>query len=65
MQGKKGQKFYIQPMVFIFKGAPIKNWLLYYPVEKWLSHTDCLITINDEDYECAMRKKFKAGSIKS
>ncbi len=48
-----------------FKGAPIKNWLLYYPVEKWLSrYTDCLITINDEDYECAIRKKFKAGFIK-
>jgi len=48
-----------------FKGAPIKNWLLYYPVEKWLSrYTDCLITINDEDYECAVKKKFKAGFIK-
>ena len=48
-----------------FKGAPIKNWLLYYPVEKWLSrYTDCLNTINDEDYECAVKKNFKAGSIK-
>ena len=48
-----------------FKGAQIKNWLLYYPVEKWLSkYTDCLITINDEDYECAVKKNFKAGSIK-
>ncbi|EOD00103.1 glycosyltransferase family 4 protein [Caldisalinibacter kiritimatiensis] len=48
-----------------FKRAPIVNWLLYYPVEKWLSkYTDCLITINDEDYECAIRKKFKAGFIK-
>ncbi|WP_199862673.1 glycosyltransferase, partial [Streptococcus pneumoniae] len=29
----------------------MKNWLLYYPVEKWLSaYTDCLITINEEDY---------------
>ncbi|SHK32648.1 Glycosyltransferase involved in cell wall bisynthesis [Anaerobranca californiensis DSM 14826] len=48
-----------------FKGAPLINWLLYYPVEKWLSkYTDCLITINDEDYEYAVRKKFKAGSVK-
>ncbi|KAF1680561.1 glycosyltransferase family 4 protein [Bacillus sp. SKDU12] len=32
-------------------GAPMKNWLLYYPIEKWLSsYTDCLITINEEDY---------------
>jgi len=48
-----------------YKGAPLKNWLIYYPIEKWLARcTDCLITINDEDYECAVRKKFKAGSIK-
>lgn len=42
-----------------FKGAPLINWILYYPVEKWLSnYTDCLITINHEDYELA-KKKFK------
>ena len=40
-----------------YKGAPKKNWLLYYPVEKWLAHyTDALITINQEDYEIAKRK---------
>lgn len=37
-----------------YKGAPIKNWLFYYPVERWLAHyTDALITINQEDYEFA------------
>ena len=42
-----------------YKGAPLKNWLLYYPVEKWLAHyTDALITINNEDFERA-KKKFK------
>lgn len=42
-----------------YKGAPKLNWLLYYPVEKWLAHyTDALITINQEDYELA-KKKFK------
>jgi len=46
-----------------YKGAPILNWLLYYSIEKWLSkHTDCLITINSEDYELAKRK-FKAKKI--
>lgn len=41
-----------------YNGAPLKNWLLYYPVEKWLAHyTDVLITINNEDYERA--KKFR------
>lgn len=34
-----------------YEGAPLLNWLLYYPVEKYLSrHTDTLITINQEDY---------------
>jgi glycosyltransferase EpsD len=63
---KKGTKvIYTAHGFHFFKGAPLINWLLYYPVEKWLSkHTDCLITINDEDYECAKRNKFKAGSIK-
>ena len=42
-----------------YKGAPKKNWLLYYPVEKWLAHyTDALITINNEDFELA-KTKFK------
>ena len=46
-----------------FKGAPIFNWVLYYPLEKLMSHfTDCLITINNEDYQIA-RKKFKAKKI--
>ncbi|GBG09011.1 glycosyl transferase [Paenibacillus agaridevorans] len=47
-----------------FKGAPLLNWLLYYPVERWLSaHTDCLVTINEEDYGRAGRSAFKAGMI--
>lgn len=46
-----------------YKGAPIKNWLIYYPVEKYFSkYTDCLIAINNEDYEIA-NKKFYAKSI--
>lgn len=46
-----------------FKGAPIKNWLIVYPIEKWLSkYTDTLITINNEDYNLA-RNKFYANNI--
>jgi len=42
-----------------FTGAPLQNWLLFYPVEKLLArYTDTLITINKEDYERS-RKKFK------
>ena len=40
-----------------YKGAPLLNWLLYYPVEKWLArYTDALLTINQEDYALAKRK---------
>lgn len=46
-----------------YKGAPIKNWLIYYPIEKWLSrYTDVLITINKEDYQRA-KKFFEAGRV--
>lgn len=39
-----------------YKGAPIINWLLYYTVEKILSFfTDCIITINEEDYRKASK----------
>ena len=57
---KKGTKVvYMAHGFHFFKGAPLKNWLIYYPIEKWLSkYTDKLITINKEDYEYA--KKFKA-----
>lgn len=41
-----------------FKGAPLLNWLIYYPVERFCARfTDKLITINKEDYERA--KQFK------
>ncbi|WP_353095824.1 glycosyltransferase family 4 protein [Tissierella praeacuta] len=48
-----------------YKGSLLKNWLIYYPIEKWLSrYTDCLITINEEDYNIAIQKNFKANEIK-
>lgn len=37
-----------------WKGAPLKNWMLYYPRGKILAcWTDILVTINQEDYERA------------
>lgn len=45
------------------KGGPMRDWLLFYPVEKFLSrYTDVLITINQEDYELAS-KKFHAKKV--
>ncbi len=46
-----------------YKGAPLPNWLLFYPIERWLSrYTDVLITINKEDYHRA-KSQFKAKRI--
>lgn len=46
-----------------YQGAPVMNWLVYYPVEKMLSRwTDVLITINHEDYKLA-KKKFKMKKL--
>lgn len=62
---KKGTKvLYTAHGFHFYRGASIKNWLIYYPIEKWLSkYTDCLITINNEDYNIA-KKQFKSKNIK-
>lgn len=62
---KKGTKVVYTAHGFHFcSGAPIINWFIYYPIEKWLaSLTDCLITINEEDFGLAIDRKFKAGRI--
>ena len=39
-----------------FKGAPKLNWMIYYPIEKFMArYTDIAITINSEDYERAKK----------
>ena len=56
--------FYTAHGFHFYKGAPMKNWLLYYPVEKFCSRfTDVLITINKEDYALA-QKKLKVRSVR-
>lgn len=49
---KKGTKvIYCAHGLHFFKGAPKKNWLIYYPIEKLLSYlTDTIFTVNREDY---------------
>lgn len=58
---KKGTKvIYMAHGFHFYNGAPLLNWMIYYPVEKFLSRfTDGLITINQEDYRRA--QKFYAG----
>ena len=46
-----------------FRGAPLLNWILFYPPEWLLGHlTDVLVTINREDYAFA-RKHIHAKRI--
>ena len=40
-----------------FKGAPLMNWLIFYPIERISSRwTDVLVTITREDYQLAQHK---------
>jgi len=61
---KRGTRvFYTAHGFHFYKGAPLKNWLMFYPVEKICSRwTDTLITINKEDHQLA-QNKFKAKEI--
>lgn len=54
---KRGTKvIYTAHGFHFYKGAPLKNWLLYYPVEWLCAHwTDTLIAINQEDYALAKK----------
>ena len=55
---KKGTRvLYTAHGFHFYRSAPLKNWLMYYPVEKICSYfTDDMITINQEDYRFAKRK---------
>lgn len=56
-QQKKVKVIYTAHGFHFYKGAPLLNWLLYYPVEKFLlRYTDVLITINKEDYDYSLKK---------
>lgn len=61
---KKGTRvIYTAHGFHFYKGAPWKNWLFYYPVEKICSFfTDVLITINQEDFNLA-KLKMRAKKI--
>ncbi len=55
---KKGVKVvYCAHGLHFFKGAPLINWILFYPIEKTLAYyTDVFITINKEDYQRVCNK---------
>lgn len=55
---KHGTKvFYTAHGFHFYKGAPKKNWIVFYPIEKLMARfCDTLITITKEDYQLARRK---------
>lgn len=62
---KKGQTtvLYEAHGFHFFKGGSKKSWLIWYPIEKWLSrYTDVLVTINKMDYALAC-ESFKAKKV--
>ncbi len=60
-----GAKVYYTAHGFHFcKGSSRLSWLLYYPLERLLARcTDCLITINDEDFALA-RARLPAREVR-
>src|SRR5699024_7735698 len=42
------------------KKGPLKDWLIFYPIEKLLARwTEAIITINQEDYQLALKMGYK------
>lgn len=62
-RGLKTKVIYTAHGFHFYRGASFKNWLLYFPVEWYLSrYTDSLITINREDFQIA-RQVFKSAVV--
>lgn len=61
---KKGTRvIYTAHGFHFYRGAPLMNWLLYYPIEKICSYfADAILTINKEDWAFA-KKYFKNTRI--
>lgn len=60
---KFSKVFYTVHGFHFYRGAPWINWLLYYPMERWLAaYTDVLITINQEDYQRARTFRLRKRS---
>lgn len=57
-QRKTGTRvIYIAHGFHFYKGAPIKNWLVYYPIEKLMARLcDVIVAVNQEDYSFAQKR---------
>lgn len=61
---KQGTKvFYMTHGFHFFKGAPKKNWMIFFPIELYASRLcDVIVTVNQEDFRRA--KKMHASTVK-
>lgn len=58
----QGPVLYTAHGFHFYRGAPLRNWLLYYPAERLAAPwTDGLIVINEEDYQAALKMGFRPG----
>jgi glycosyltransferase involved in cell wall biosynthesis len=62
------RRLHLKPVIYtahgfhFYRGAPVINWLIYYPIERLLArHTDLLITLNSEDF--ARATAFKTNAV--
>lgn len=62
---KQGTKVvYFSHGLHFFNGAPVINWLLFYPIERLLAkRTDAMFLINTEDYE-RVKKSFGVETVR-
>lgn len=56
---KNGTKvLYMVHGFHFYKGAPLINWVIYYPIERLMApKADCICTINKEDYARAQKMR--------
>lgn len=60
VRGKKAYMIYTCHGFHFNKKSGLRNWILYYPLERMLAHfTDMIITINKEDYGVINKFKVK------
>ncbi len=56
--------FYMNRGFAFYKGAPLKNWVLYYSIEKIFARllTDAIATINNDDFVYAKKIRLRRNS---
>lgn len=61
---KKTSIIYTAHGFHFYKKSPLYTWFLFYPMELYLSqYTDIIVTINEEDYILAQKKKLAKKGI--